>query len=83
MNTLTRSQKAAETRKRNAESKARIEAGQAEMRTHVARGTCPDCGAAIKRNLSMTGWYQCSQFGAEGFRADSSKPACNFQGFTE
>lgn len=66
-----------------AESAARIEAAHAEMRAHVARGTCPTCGAALRRNLSLTGWWQCSQLGAEGFRADASKPSCDFQGFTE
>ena len=49
----------------------------------VARNKCPVCGATLRRNLSITGWWQCSQYGAEGFRADSSKPACSWQGFTE
>jgi hypothetical protein len=31
----------------------------------------------------LTGWWQCSQYGAEGFRADSTKPSCGWQGFTE
>ena len=66
-----------------AESNARIAAAKAEMREHVARGTCPVCGERIRRNLSLTGWYQCDQFGAEGFRKNAAKPSCNFQGFTE
>lgn len=50
-------------------------------RAVVAKGVCPDCGAAIKRNSALTGWYQCEQFGAVGWRKDSSKPSCNFQIF--
>lgn len=80
---MTRGQKAAETRKRNLESKARIEKAQAETRAIVATGKCPHCGSGIRRNMAMTGWYQCEQYGAEGFRKDSTKPACSWQGFTE
>lgn len=36
-----------------------------------------------RRNSSLAGWWQCAQFGAVGFRADSSKPACSWQTFTE
>jgi len=78
-----RALKAAETRKRNAESKARIDAAQAEMRVHVARGVCPDCGRKLKRNMSIAGWWQCEQYGAVGFRKDPEQPHCGFQGFTE
>lgn len=66
-----------------AAAQARIEKAHAEARAIVATGKCPDCGAALRRNLSLTGWWQCSQFGAEGFRADASKPSCSFQTFTE
>jgi hypothetical protein len=31
----------------------------------------------------LAGWWQCEQYGAESFRADSSRPACSFQTFTE
>lgn len=44
-------------------------------------GVCPQCGAGLHHNYSMTGWYQCDQYGAEGFRKDSSKPSCSFQFF--
>jgi hypothetical protein len=64
-------------------SNARIDAAHAEMRAHVARGTCPTCGAPLKANLSITGWWQCAQLGAVGFRRDAAKPSCDFQGFTE
>lgn len=58
------------------------EARYAESGRIVDSGKCPDCGMDLKRNLSLTGWWQCSQFGAEGFRVDSTKPACSFQTFT-
>jgi hypothetical protein len=47
----------------------------------VDTGRCPTCGAGLKRNLALTGWWQCEQLGAEGFRKDSSKPSCSFQCF--
>jgi hypothetical protein len=49
----------------------------------VATGKCPQCGAKLRRNLALAGWFQCSQFGAEGFRADAARPSCSFQTFTE
>ena len=63
--------------------KASHEKSVAEARTVVASGKCPTCGAGLRRNLSIAGWWQCEQYGAEGFRKDSSKPSCNFQCFTE
>ena len=65
------------------EQKNRIEKAHAEAREIVATGVCPVCGAALKRNLALTGWVQCEQYGAPGFRKDPSKPACPFQCFTE
>lgn len=64
-------------------SKERIAKAQAETRAVVAAGCCPQCGAKVKRNLSLTGWWQCEQYGSAGFRKDDSKPACSWQGFTE
>jgi hypothetical protein len=49
----------------------------------VRKGSCPLCGAKIKRNFSIAGWYQCEQLGSIGFRKDASKPSCGWQGFTE
>ena len=71
---VTKAAKAAEKAKRD----ARI----AEAVAIVQTGKCPQCGRALRRNLSLTGWFQCSQFGAEGFRADATKPSCSFQTFT-
>lgn len=72
-----------EQRARNKERKARIEAAQAETRAVVATGKCPTCSAGLRQNLSITGWWQCEQLGAEGFRKDATKPSCSWQGFTE
>lgn len=76
-------QKALETRKRNAEAKARIAAEQTKVRSIVMLGVCPCCHGPVRRNLALKGWYQCEQFGAEGFRVDASKPSCPWQGFAE
>lgn len=44
-------------------------------------GVCPKCGAKLKRNLALTGWIQCEQYGADTHRANPSKPACSYQAF--
>lgn len=61
---------------------ARIAQARAEVQRIVATRICPLCGSALRRNLSLTGWWQCAQFGAPQFREDRSKPQCNWQGFT-
>ena len=61
----------------------RIKAAQEETRRVVASGSCPLCGGQLRRNLSLTGWWQCEQFGSEAFRKDATKPPCSWQGFTE
>lgn len=53
-----------------------------EKNREIARkGICPICGRKLQRNLSLTGWYQCSQLGSEVFRVDPSQPSCSFQFF--
>lgn len=61
---------------------ARVAEAKAEVRRIVATGTCPLCGSALRRNWSLTGWWQCEQFGVEVFRKYPNKPQCNWQGFT-
>jgi hypothetical protein len=61
---------------------ARMAKQRAEAQAVVATGKCPQCGSGLRSNLAMTGWFQCQQYGAEGFRKDSTKPACSFQCFT-
>lgn len=63
--------------------KARREALYAEARAIVATGKCPRCGRPLRRNSSMAGWWQCSQLGAVGFRADPNQPSCDWQTFTQ
>ena len=65
------------------EREEHIERAKEIFRGHVSRGICPTCGGRLKRNLSMRGWFQCEQLGAEGFRKDPTRPSCNVQGFTE
>ena len=55
----------------------------AEVQAIVKTGKCPLCSAGLRRNLSLTGWYQCEQLGAEGFRKITSLPSCSWQGFTQ
>lgn len=61
----------------------RMQRAREEAQRVVATGRCPDCARELRRNLSIAGWWQCSQFGAAGFRADDSQPSCDFQCFTE
>lgn len=60
----------------------RMAKAKAETLAVVQSGKCPHCGGALRRNLSMTGWWQCEQLGAVGFRKDPSRPSCDWQGFT-
>jgi ribosomal protein L37AE/L43A len=75
-----------ERAKRKAEAAAaavRIQRAKDEARRVVATGHCPECGEVLRRNLSITGWWQCAQVGSVVFRKDPSKPSCNWQAFTE
>ena len=78
-----RAQALAAKRAARAESDARIAKAQAETRAVVASGKCPCCGSGLRRNLALTGWWQCEQYGAEQFRKRPQDPACSWQGFTE
>lgn len=62
-------------------SEEREAARKAEAAPIIASGVCPKCGRQLKRNLSLTGWYQCQQYGADTHRADPSQPSCSFQIF--
>ena len=54
---------------------------KAENTKIVQSGVCPLCNAKLRANLSMTGWWQCEQLGAETHRKDPSKPSCSWQAF--
>lgn len=68
----------AETRKARDARMAKV---YAQAKQALADNHCPSCGQAVRRNLAITGWVQCSGFGADGFRAPGSTP-CDWQGFT-
>ena len=78
---VTTTERAAKRAEREAQ-RARIEAGHAEARRIVATGRCPYCGSALRRNLSLSGWWQCEQLGAVTHRARPKDPPCDWQGFT-
>jgi uncharacterized protein (DUF983 family) len=62
--------------------RAKLDAQYKEAIKVVATGICPTCGTGIKQNLSITGWWQCKQLGAETHRMDPTRPSCNWQTFT-
>ena len=61
----------------------RMAAIHAASRAIVASGRCPDCGAGLHRNSSLTGWWQCDRSGSGHFRRDLTGAHCNFQCFTD
>lgn len=71
------------TQQQKADAKAKRNENIAKQVAIVQTGKCPQCGAPLRRNLALAGWWQCSQYGADGFRKDNSKPSCSFQTFTE
>jgi hypothetical protein len=71
----------AEGRLAGAQSALRMGEARAEALAALQGNRCPCCGRGVRRNLSLTGWVQCEQFGAEQFRKDPAQPACSWQGF--
>lgn len=71
------------TKAEKAEAKRKQEERIAAAVAIVQGGKCPYCGAGLRRNLALTGWWQCRQFGAVGFRENADKPSCSFQTFTQ
>lgn len=71
------------TRKERQAQKERREAIQESSRKIVISGKCPYCGSPLRRNMALSGWYQCGQYGADGWRMDNSKPSCSFQCFID
>ena len=78
MPTLTPRQQKIADRKASA---ARIAAAKAEAAQVVTTGRCPTCGGKLRANLSITGWWQCEQYGSGSFRARPNEAACSFQCF--
>lgn len=71
------------TKTERAAHQARMIELHEKARAIVATGKCPDCGEALRHNNAMRGWWQCAQFGAEGFRVRPADPSCHFQTFTD
>lgn len=73
------------SRKEKAAHQARMNALHEEAQGHVNRGTCPCCGTALRRNLALTGWWQCGAYACEAMREPQFRglPSCSFQCFTE
>jgi len=55
---------------------------QERVEAVVASGACPRCGGGIHRNLALSGWWQCDQYGETIFRKQPGLPECSWQGFT-
>ncbi len=64
-------------------SQARMEAQQRASQAALEANCCPQCGSQVRRNLAITGWVQCEQYGSVGFRARDEDPQCSWQGFTQ
>lgn len=64
---------------------AKIWALCSKAKAIVAGGKCPDCSLPLRRNIALTGWYQCAAYGSPAYRAAEFRnaPPCLFQCFTE
>ena len=73
------------TRTERAASKARIETAISEAREIVKKGVCPHCGARLRYNSAIAGWWQCGRYGVDQFRDPEYRghPDCSFQCFTQ
>ena len=63
--------------------KARMDECHREAQAIVNTGRCPKCGDTLERNLALSGWWQCANYGTrklDNGRADN--PNCDFQTFT-
>lgn len=67
------------------ETQERIERAKQEARKIVAAGKCPVCETPLRRNLALSGWWQCGAYGEPQFRLAEHRdlPHCTFQTFTE
>lgn len=74
-----RAQRTREAEQQAAERRRRLDAARAI----VAAGRCPRCGAPLRRNTSLAGWWMCAQSGAESVRVRPADPPCGWQAFTE
>jgi len=66
-------------------SLVRMRAAKEEANKIVSTGVCPECGAKLRSNTSLTGWWQCGRFGRDSFRLPEyrGQKDCGFQCFTD
>jgi hypothetical protein len=69
--------------RRQSAAQMRMAATRLQAADALKNNRCPTCSATVRQNLALTGWVQCSQFGAPEFRMNPNRPACDWQGFTE
>jgi threonine synthase len=62
--------------------KTRMAELHAEAQAIVATGKCPKCGLPLKRNLAITGWWQCSRCTDYPEPEYAQYQKCSFQCFT-
>jgi hypothetical protein len=69
-------------RQRQAERAKRL-ARLREAAAILATKVCPQCGAKLVRNTSLTGWWQCGAYACEAMRKMefAGLPSCSFQMF--
>lgn len=73
------------TRKEKKEHEERMRKIHEENMAIVQTGKCPRCGQPLKRNLALTGWWQCVCYASLPMRDPKYKdlPSCDFQCFVE
>ena len=85
MTPFEKAERAAKRAARRTEAEAEAEASRRyyeNVRSIVASGVCPLCGAGLRRNMALLGWWQCEQYGAPEWRKNPEAPDCGWQGFT-
>jgi len=64
-------------------SQARLDKCHAEAQAIVITGRCPKCSDKLERNLALSGWWQCANYGNRRLRnGRADNPDCSFQTFT-
>ena len=62
--------------------RANMDRLHAEAQAVVNTGKCPQCGLPLKRNLAITGWWQCVRCTDYPTPEYAQYPKCSFQCFT-
>lgn len=60
----------------------RMEGFKNEAQKIIDIGRCPECGDSIERNMALSGWWQCANFGQRKMRNGRADNAdCGWQAF--